>query len=94
MKPARHLFALVLLCLASLSHAAFPDRPIKMRVGFPAGGPLDAQAGLLAERLGQVRIRPVIIDCKAGAGGTVGAEFVARSSPDGYTLLTPTPARW
>jgi tripartite-type tricarboxylate transporter receptor subunit TctC len=56
-------------------------------IGFPAGGPLDAHARLLAERLGQVLGQPVIIDYKAGAGGTVGSEFVAKSAPDGYTLL-------
>lgn len=67
--------------------AAFPNKPVKIIIGFPAGGPLDAHARLLADRLGQALGQPVIVDYKAGAGGTVGADFVAKSDPDGYTLL-------
>ena len=60
---------------------------MKIIVGFPAGGPLDAHARLLADRLGQLLGQPIVVDYKAGAGGTVGADFVAKSDPDGYTLL-------
>ena len=81
------LAAVALLGLATLAQAAFPDKPVKILIGFPPGGPLDAHARLLADRLGQVLGQPVIIDYKAGAGGSVGAEFVAKSAPDGYTLL-------
>jgi len=87
MNPLKTLAAAALLGLATLAQAAFPDKPVKILVAFPPGGPLDAHARLLADRLGQVLGQPVIIDYKAGAGGTVGAEFVARSAPDGYTLL-------
>ena len=87
--------ALALLVAAPLSHwaapaaaqAAFPNKPVKLLVGFPAGGPLDAHARLLADRLGQLLGQPVIVDYKAGAGGSVGADFVAKSDADGYTLL-------
>ena len=65
----------------------FPSKPVKIIVGFPAGGPLDAHARLLADRLGQLLGQPVIVDYKAGAGGTIGADFVAKSDADGYTLL-------
>ena len=65
----------------------FPSKPVKIIVGFPAGGPLDAHARLLADELGKRLGQPVIIDYKAGAGGTVGAEFVARGEADGHTLL-------
>jgi len=87
MKRIKTLAAAALLGLATLAQAAFPDKPVKILIGLPPGGPLDAHARLLADRLGQVLGQPVIIDYKAGAGGTVGAEFVAKSAPDGYTLL-------
>jgi len=67
--------------------AAFPDKPIKIIIGFPAGGPLDAHIRLLVDRLQSALGQTVIVDYKAGAGGTVGAQFVAQSLPDGYTLL-------
>jgi len=76
------------LALPSVAQApAFPSRPVKILIGFPAGGPLDAHARLLADKLAAQLGQPVVIDYKAGAGGTVGAEAVARSEPDGYTLL-------
>ncbi|MBL8334409.1 MAG: tripartite tricarboxylate transporter substrate binding protein, partial [Rubrivivax sp.] len=81
--------ALGLLALHALPAAAqaFPTKPVKIIIGFPAGGPLDAHARLLADELGKRLGQPVIIDYKAGAGGTVGAEFVAKSEADGHTLL-------
>ena len=75
------------LALLAPARAAFPDKPIRIVVGFPAGGPLDTHGRLLAERLQQVLGQPIVIDYKAGAGGSVGAEAVARSPADGYTLL-------
>ncbi len=91
MKPLRRaLWTLNLAWLLSPMSAmsqAFPNRPVKVIVGFPAGGPLDAHGRLMADRLGQLLGQPVIIDYKAGAGGSVGAEFVAKSEADGYTLL-------
>ena len=81
------LFAAALLCPMAATAQAFPTKPVKIIVGFPAGGPLDAHGRLLADRLSQLLGQPVIIDYKAGAGGSVGAEFVARSEADGHTLL-------
>jgi tripartite-type tricarboxylate transporter receptor subunit TctC len=75
------------LAPAAAGAQAFPSKPVKIIVGFPAGGPLDSHARLLADKLGTLLGQPVIIDYKAGAGGTVGADFVAKSEADGYTLL-------
>ncbi len=79
--------AVMAACAAAFAQVAFPSKPVKIIVGFPAGGPLDAHARLLADKLGQNLGQPVIVDYKAGAGGTVGADFVAKSDADGYTLL-------
>ena len=85
------LRALALLALAALPLAtlaqAFPTKPVKLIIGFPAGGPLDAHARLWADELGKRLGQTVVVDYKAGAGGTVGAEFVAKSEADGHTLL-------
>ncbi|MBP6902639.1 MAG: tripartite tricarboxylate transporter substrate binding protein [Burkholderiaceae bacterium] len=72
---------------AQTAAPAFPSKPVKILIGFPAGGPLDAHARLLAERLSAQLGQPVVIDYKAGAGGSVGAEAVAKSEADGHTLL-------
>ena len=80
--------AAALLAAASLAaHAAYPEKPIRLVIGFPAGGPLDQHARLLAERLQAVLGQPIVIDYKAGAGGTVGAQDVMKAPPDGYTLM-------
>lgn len=86
-KPLKVLAALSLALGTSLALAAFPDKPVKIVIGFPAGGPLDAHARLMTDRLQALLGQPVIVDYKAGAGGSVGAEFVAKSPADGYTLL-------
>lgn len=77
--------AATLACGAAL--AAFPEKPIRVVIGFPAGGPLDQHARLLADKLQAALGQPVIIDYKAGAGGTVGAQEVMKAAPDGYTLM-------
>ena len=66
---------------------AFPTKPVRIVIGFPAGGPLDLHARLLADKLQAVLGQPVLIDYKAGAGGTVGAQEVMKSAPDGHTLM-------
>jgi tripartite-type tricarboxylate transporter receptor subunit TctC len=81
------LAALTLSAPAAFAQGAFPNKPVKLMIGFPAGGPLDAHARLLADRLGALLGQPVVIHNRAGAGGTVGADFVAKSDADGYTLL-------
>ncbi|MDM0022579.1 Bug family tripartite tricarboxylate transporter substrate binding protein [Variovorax saccharolyticus] len=79
--------ALLWLTVSAAAMAAFPDKPVKVVIGFPAGGPLDQHARLLTDRLQAVLGQPVIVDYKPGAGGSVGAEAVAKSAPDGYTLM-------
>jgi tripartite-type tricarboxylate transporter receptor subunit TctC len=79
--------ALVWLAASASAAAAYPDKPIKIVIGFPAGGPLDQHARLLTDKLQAVLGQPVIVDYKPGAGGSVGAEAVAKSPPDGYTLM-------
>ena len=67
---------------------AYPDRPIRMIVPFPAGGPTDGMARIVADRLGAVLGQNIIIENKGGgAGGSLGAKYVATTDPDGYTIL-------
>ena len=66
---------------------AFPTKPIRIVLGFPAGGPLDQHARLLTDKLQSVLGQPLVVDYKPGAGGSVGAQDVMRSPADGYTLM-------
>jgi tripartite-type tricarboxylate transporter receptor subunit TctC len=87
MKLVRYVFAALMLFSMTSVHAVFPERPIKIIVGFPPGGPLDTHARLLVDQLQKHLGQPVIVDYKPGAGGSIGADFVIKSPPDGYTLL-------
>ena len=77
--------AIALTALAA--HAAFPDRPITIVVPYAPGGAADAVARVLAARMGEKLGTSVIVDNRAGASGTIGAAYVAKASPDGYTML-------
>ena len=92
----RHVVsALVALVMVSLvgqvAHAGFPERGIKIVVPFPAGGSNDVVARLLGTKLQELWGQPVVIDNRAGGGGNIGADAVARSPADGYTLLLTAP---
>jgi tripartite-type tricarboxylate transporter receptor subunit TctC len=68
----------------------YPSRPIKIVIPFPAGGSTDAMARNIGPSLGKVLGQSIVIENKSGASGTVGADFVAKATPDGYTLLMGT----
>ena len=85
------LLAALALAAASLAHAqSWPARPVKMIVPFPAGGPTDVLTRVLAEKLSASLGQPVVVENKPGAGGTIGADFVAKSAPDGHTFAMAT----
>lgn len=86
------LVALVMFSLVGqVAHAGFPERGIKIVVPFPAGGSNDVVARLLGTKLQELWGQPVVIDNRAGGGGNIGADAVARSPADGYTLLLTAP---
>ena len=79
---------LALGCSAAAAMAqAWPAKPISLVVPFPPGGTTDVLARALGERLSQSLGQPVIVESKPGAGATLGADYVAKAKPDGYTLL-------
>src|SRR3954462_4588610 len=84
----RVLAALVLAILLPLAAGAqeFPDRPIKLIVPFPAGGPNDIIARLVGQRMSELTRQPVIIDNRGGQAGVLGTDAVAKAVPDGYTI--------
>lgn len=88
MNVRRALCASLLVCLltpAAAQQAAYPSRPIRLIVPYPPGGPLDTVARALAERV-KDSLGTVVVENRAGAGGNIGVEQLARSAPDGYTI--------
>jgi tripartite-type tricarboxylate transporter receptor subunit TctC len=92
------LLALVAAALCAISvltgsaHAAFPDRPIRLIVSFPPGGASDGVARIVAEGLSNRLGVPVVVENQGGAAGTIAGAMVARSAPDGYTMLVSATA--
>src|SRR5258706_54053 len=87
---AHRALAVVLLVFASTTIAwaqGYPDRPLRLVVGFPPGGSGDFLARIVADELTREIGKPVVVDNKPGAGSNIAAEHVARAAPDGYTIL-------
>jgi len=79
--------ALLFPCAALAQSTNYPEKPIRMVVPFAVGGALDVVARIAGQKMTEAWGRQVIIDNRLGAGGNIGAEYVAKSAPDGYTLL-------
>jgi tripartite-type tricarboxylate transporter receptor subunit TctC len=92
MSPWIRNFFAILASLISISVAAqaYPERPVRIVVGFPPGGSSDTVARVVAQHLSPLLGQPVVVENKPGAGGVIGSDAVAKAAPDGYTLLLAT----
>ena len=92
MKVLQALFVAFLLCAGNAHAQTYPDKPIRLLVGFAAGGPADISARVLADRFTEAWGKPVIVENVTGAAGNVATDRVAKAAPDGYTLLAAASA--
>lgn len=85
------LLLLVALTAVNAQAQSFPSRPIRMLVPFPAGGSVDTVARWVSSKMADAFKQPVVVENRAGAGGNVAADALAKAAPDGHTLLITTP---
>jgi len=81
------VLSFLVLCASPVSAQSWPDKPIRLVVPFPAGGAVDTLARHIQPKLSEGLGQPIIIESRGGAGGSIGTGAVAKSPPDGYTLL-------
>jgi tripartite-type tricarboxylate transporter receptor subunit TctC len=88
MKTARTLLAALTLLLVPVAATAqdFPNKPIRLIVPFPAGGPNDIIARVVGQRMSELIKQPIVIDNRGGQGGVLGTDAIAKAAPDGYTI--------
>jgi tripartite-type tricarboxylate transporter receptor subunit TctC len=86
-RNAARLFGVFCLFVSALASAQYPNRPIKFVVPFPPGGGLDVTARTIQQKLSEVLGVPIVVENRAGAAGTLGADTVAKGPADGYTIL-------
>ncbi|MCZ4314570.1 tripartite tricarboxylate transporter substrate binding protein [Comamonadaceae bacterium G21597-S1] len=79
--------AVAVFATTALAQSQWPDKPVRLIVPYPPGGNVDSAARIISERLGAVFNQQFLVENKAGAGGLIAGEFVARSAPDGYTFF-------
>lgn len=79
--------AVAVFATAALAQSQWPDKPVRLIVPYPPGGNVDSAARIISERLGALFNQQFLVENKAGAGGLIAGEFVARSAPDGYTFF-------
>jgi tripartite-type tricarboxylate transporter receptor subunit TctC len=76
---------------AALSQSGYPNRPIRILVGFAPGGPSDIISRVVGSKMGEIMGAQFIVENKTGAGGNIAADYVAKAEPDGYTFVVGTP---
>jgi tripartite-type tricarboxylate transporter receptor subunit TctC len=88
------LAALAFIPMGQALGQTYPSRPITLVVPFPPGGSTSIVGRTVADKMSEILGQQIVVDNRGGAGGTIGARAVAKSTPDGYTSCSATPARW
>lgn len=85
--------AMLLVAYCAVAGAqAFPSKPMRIIVAFPAGGPIDIVARMLSPKVGELLGQQALVENRVGANGIIGADHVAKSPPDGYTMILSSPS--